>query len=93
MYCAPQQLLKKGYHCSVDYLWVHEKKVLNDIITPQKSGDWDLFSNESLMKILYNNRNQFYIFLFFVVPKNSILLKISGFHTFLQNYVLFVFFI
>ena len=38
---------------------------------------------------LYNSHNQFYIFLFFVVAKNSVLLKITGFHMFLQNTVFF----
>ena len=51
----------------------------------------DLFSYTALIKDLYNNHNQFYIFLFFVVSKNSVLLKISGFHMFLQNMVFFRF--
>ena len=41
------------------------------------------------IKVLYNSHNQFYIFLLFVVPKKSILLKISGFHMFLQNTVFY----
>ena len=56
-----------------------------------KLGHCDLFSYISLIKVLYSCHNQFPIFMFFVVPKNSILLKINGFHMFIQNKVLFVF--
>ena len=35
----------------------------------------DLFSYTALIKDLYNNHNQFYIFLFFVVPKILVLLE------------------
>ena len=56
-----------------------------------KLGHCDLFSYISLINFLHNSHNQFYIFLFFVVPKNSILLKISGFHMFLQSKVFYVF--
>ena len=40
---------------------------------------------------LYNSHNHFCISLFFVVPKNTVLLKISVFHTFLRNTVFFRF--
>ena len=54
-----------------------------------KLGYSDLFSYIYLIKDLYNSHNQIYIFLFFVVPKKSVLLKISGFHMFLQSTVFF----
>ena len=36
---------------------------------------------------LYHSHDQFYKFLYFVVPNNSILLEISGFHMSLKNKV------
>ena len=65
------------------------ENILNDVIVLHKFGHCDLFSYMSLIDVLYNSHNQFYIFLFFVEPKNSILLKISGFHMVLQNKVFF----
>ena len=67
------------------------ENVSNDVIMSHKLGHCDLFSYISLIKVIYNSHNQFYIFLFFVVPKKSIFLKISGFHMFLQNMVFFRF--
>ena len=51
-----------------------------------KLGQCDVFSYKSLTKILYNKHYQFYVFL-----KDSILIKISGIHSFLQNKVFFRF--
>ena len=56
-----------------------------------KSGYVTCFYYTSLIKDLYNSHNQLYIFLFFVVPKNSVLPKISGFHMFLKKPVFFRF--
>ena len=67
------------------------ENVLNDVIVLHKLGHCDLFSYLSLMNVLYNTHNQFYIFLFFVIPNDSILLKISGFHMVPPNKVFFFF--
>ena len=67
------------------------ESVLNGVKVSHKFGHCDLFSYMTLTKVLYNNQKQFYTFLFFVVPKNSILLKIGRFHMLLQNKVFFRF--
>ena len=54
-----------------------------------KLGHCDLFSYKSLVMVPYNNHDEFYIILFFEVLKNSILIKVSSFHTFLPNKVFF----
>ena len=67
------------------------ENVLNDVIVSHKLGHCDLFSYMTLIKVLFNNHKQFYMLLFFVVPKNSILLKISRFHMFLKSKAFFRF--
>ena len=72
-------------------IWWHVKNVTNDVIMSNKSSYRDLFSYISLLKDLCNSHNQLYIFLFFVVPKNSVFPKISGFHMFLKKRYFFVY--
>ena len=60
-----------------------EINALHDVIVSHKLGHCDLFSYESLIKVLYNSDDQFYISVYFVVPNYSILLEINGFHMFL----------
>ena len=67
-----------------------EKNVLNDLIVAHKVGHRDIFSYRFIIPVLYNNHDQFYIFLLFAVPKISILLKISGFYMFSKNVYFFV---
>ena len=66
------------------------ENVLNDVIVSHKLGHCDLYSYITLIKVVYTNYDQFYIFLFFVLPKSSILLKISRFHMFLLNKGFFI---
>ena len=51
----------------------------------QKLGHCDIFFYKSLIKVLYNNHEQFYILLLVVIPKNSVLFKINVIHMFHQN--------
>ena len=88
----PHQLWKNCGHLIFDELVELEKILINDLIVSHKLGHCNLFSDKSLKRILYNNHDQFYIILFFVVPKNSICLKLVVFTcTFLQNKVFFIF--
>ena len=83
--CCPHQLLEKEDHRILEKLVEREMNISNYVIVSHKLGHNDLFSYKSLIKVLYNSHGQFHIFLYFVVPNNSILLEISGFHMFLQN--------
>ena len=89
--CRPHQLLEKEDHRILEKLVEREINISNYVIVSHKLGHCDLFSYKSLIKFLYNRYDQFYIFLYFVVPNNSILLEISGFYMFLQNEILFRF--
>ena len=59
-----------------------EENVLNDQIVSYKLGHCDIFSYKSLIKVLFNNPDQFYTFVMFVVPNISILLKNGDFYMF-----------
>ena len=63
-----------------------------DLILAYKLGHCELFSYKSLIKVLYDNPDHFYIFLLFAVPNILILLKISDFYMF-SNIKYFLFFI
>ena len=89
----PHQLLEKEDLRILESLVEREINISNYVIVSHKLGHCDLFSYKYLIKVLYNSHDQFYIFLYFVVPNYSILLEISGFHTFLQNGIFFSFFI
>ena len=78
--CHPHQLLGKENHRILEKLVEREINISNYVIVSHKFGHCDLFSYKSLIKFLYISHDQFYIFLYFVVPNNSILLEISGFH-------------
>ena len=68
-----------------------EENVMNGIIISHKFGYYELFSYKFFIKVLYNNLDQFYMFLLFAVPKISILLKISGLYMFSKIKHFFVF--
>ena len=70
---------------------IGEINISNYVIVSHKLGHCDLVSYKSLIKASYNSHDQLYIFLYFVVPNNLILLEISGFHMFLQNEIYFRF--
>ena len=59
-----------------------EENVLYDLIVSYELGHCDLFSYKSLIKVIYNDPGQFYIFLLFAVPNISILLEINDFYMF-----------
>ena len=59
-------------HRILEELVAREINVLNDVIVSHKLGHCDLFSYKYLINVLYNSHDQFYIFLYFVVPNNSI---------------------
>ena len=77
----------------LDKLVIFKKNVLNDLIVSHKLGHCNLFSYRFVLHVLYNNHDQFYIFLLFAVPKISILLKIRVFSMFSKLKYFFVFYI
>ena len=89
--CRPYQLLEKEDHLILENSVAREINVLNYVIVSHRLGHCDLFSYKSFIKVLYNSRDQVYIFLYSVVPHNSIMLEINSFHMFLQNKIFFRF--
>ena len=90
-FCHPHQLLEKEDHRMLEELVAREINESNYIIVSHKLGHSGLFYYKSLIKVLYNSHDQFYIFLYIVVLNNSIFLEICGFYMFLQNKIFFRF--